>query len=172
MPNVQSPKSKAPSPPVGNRQSSIGNQFGGLPRPIDNPVITMDWTATILAAAGAIPDPNYPLDGIDLMPLITGASPDQRVSPAPRRPVHPSSRRPIRASPRLLFWRSSRQDAVLLGRWKYVRDGEDEYLFDLSNDEREQANFREHNPAMFTQLREEFKKWNATVLPRPPRRRF
>lgn len=58
------------------------------------------------------------------------------------------------------------------GRWKYVRDGEAEYLFDLSIDEREQANFREANPAMFTQLREEFKKWDASVLPRPaPRRR-
>ena len=159
--NVQSPKSKDQSPPVGNRQSAI-----------DTPVITMDWTATILAAAGARPDPNYPLDGIDLMPVITAASPDPRVSPSRRPRVPASPRPPISPSPRLLFWRSSRQDAVLLGRWKYVRDGEDEYLFDLSNDEHEQANFREQNPAMFTQLRDEFKKWNATVLPRPPRRRF
>ena len=124
----------------------------------------MDWTATILAAAGAKPDPNYPLDGIDLTPIISAASPRPRVPASPRPPISPS--------PRLLFWRSSRQDAVLLGRWKYVRDGEAEYLFDLSNDEHEQANFREQNPAMLSQLREEFKKWNATVLPRPPRRRF
>jgi arylsulfatase A-like enzyme len=117
-------------------------------------IITMDWTATLLAAAGAKPDPNYPLDGIDLMPIIHSASPRPRVSP----------------SPRLLFWRTSRQDAALHGRWKYVKDGDDEYLFDLSVDEHEQANFRGQNPAMFTQLREEFRKWNATVLPRPPRR--
>ena len=51
-----------------------------------------------------------------------------------------------------------------------VKDGNDEYLFDLSVDEREQANFREQNPTKFMQLRDEFKKWDATLLPRPPRR--
>ncbi|HET6668619.1 MAG TPA: sulfatase-like hydrolase/transferase [Pyrinomonadaceae bacterium] len=147
--------------PIGNRQSAIGNASGRI---IQDVAITMDWTATMLAVAGAKPDPNYPLDGIDLMPTISAASPRLRVPASPRPPLS--------VSPRLLFWRSSRQDAVLHGRWKYLRDGEDEYLFDLSTDEREQANFREQNPAMFTRLRDEFKKWNATVLPRPPRRRF
>jgi arylsulfatase A-like enzyme len=156
---VSSPKSN-----VGMRSQEGPLAAANRQSPIDNPVITMDWTATILAAAGAKPDPNYPLDGIDLTPIISAASPRPRVPASPRPPISPS--------PRLLFWRSSRQDAVLLGRWKYVRDGEAEYLFDLSNDEHEQANFREQNPAMLSQLREEFKKWNATVLPRPPRRRF
>ena len=124
----------------------------------------MDWTATILAAAGAKPDPNYPLDGIDLLPVIRSASLHPRVPESPRPPVS--------ASPRILFWRTSVQDAALQGRWKYVRDGEQEYLFDLLVDEREQANFRDQNPDVFTQLRDAFKKWDASVLPRPaPRRR-
>ena len=159
MSNVQGPRSNVGMRSqqgglpllIGNRQSAIGSPRG---RVIDDVIITMDWTATLLAAGGAKPDPNYPLDGIDLMPIIHSASPRPPVSP----------------SPRLLFWRSSRQDAALHGRWKYVKDGDDEYLFDLSVDEHEQANFREQNPAMFNQLKEEFKKWNATVLPRPPRR--
>ncbi len=112
--------------------------------------ITMDWTSTMLAAAHAKPDPAYPLDGHDLLPVIRRARPHYE---------------------RTLFWRTAEQDAVLKGSWKYLRDGEDEYLFDLSVDEREQANYRELNPAMFTQLRSEFKKWDATVLPRPPARR-
>jgi arylsulfatase A-like enzyme len=153
--NVQSPKSKVStkdqSPKIKNQSLSIGSRQS----PIGNPIITMDWTATILAAGGATPDPNYPLDGIDLMPIITA-------SPLPR----------VSASPRFFFWRTSIQDAALYGRWKYVRDGEQEYLFDLTIDQREQANFREANPAMFKQLKEEFKKWDASVLPRPaPRRR-
>ncbi len=131
----------------------------------------MDWTATILAAGGAKPDPNYPLDGIDLMPIILSASPRQPLLGTRNSKLETPSRN-SKLETRNLFWRSSRQDAVLQGRWKYVRDGEAEYLFDLSTDEREQANFREQNPAMFTQLSEEFKKWDATVLPRPPRRRF
>ena len=113
--------------------------------------ITMDWTRTMLAAGNARPDSGYPLDGNDLMPVIRGTQPKYE---------------------RTLFWRTSLQDAVLKGHWKYLRDGKDEYLFDLSVDEREQANFREKNPKMFTQLRDEFKKWDSTVLPRPaPRQR-
>jgi arylsulfatase A-like enzyme len=34
--------------------------------------ITMDWTATILAVANAKPDPAFPLDGINLLPVCTG----------------------------------------------------------------------------------------------------
>ncbi|HEU4476990.1 MAG TPA: sulfatase-like hydrolase/transferase [Pyrinomonadaceae bacterium] len=136
--------------PIGNRQSAIGNPSGRIIRDV---AITMDWTATMLAAAGVKPDPNYPLDGIDLLPIIRNPSP-----------------RDSKVETRNLFWRTSLQDAALQGRWKYVRDGDQEYLFDLSVDEREQANFRELDPPMFTKLRDEFKKWEATVLPRPPAR--
>ena len=111
--------------------------------------ITMDWTATMLAAGNAKADSGYPLDGSDLLPVIRGAQP---------------------IYDRTLFWRTSSQDALLKGHWKYLKDGPQEYLFDLSVDEREQANFRELNPTMFARLRDEFKQWDATVLPRPPAR--
>ncbi len=111
--------------------------------------ITMDWTATMLAAGNAKADAGYPLDGSDLLPVIRGSQPIYE---------------------RTFFWRTSIQDAALQGHWKYLKDGSQEYLFDLSVDQREQANFREQNPTMFTQLRDEFKKWNSTVLPRPPAR--
>ena len=39
--------------------------------------ISMDWTATILAAAETTPAEGYPLDGIDLLPIMKGASPVQ-----------------------------------------------------------------------------------------------
>jgi len=71
---------------------------------------------------------------------------------------------------RTLFWRNSNQDAALKGPWKYLNDGAREYLFNLSIDQREQANFRDQNPALFDQLRSEFKNWESTVLPRPPAR--
>lgn len=112
--------------------------------------ITMDWTATMLAVGKAKPDPAYPLDGNNLLPVIRGTE-----------PVYERS----------FFWRTSEMSAALKGPWKYVNDGTDEYLFNLAIDEREQGNFREQNPSMFTRLRDEFKKWDATVLPRPPVRR-
>lgn len=111
--------------------------------------ITMDWTRTMLAVGNAKTDPGYPLDGDNLLPVIRGAQPIYE---------------------RRFFWRTSGQDAALQGDWKYLNDGTQEYLFNLSVDAREQANFRELNPTMFAQLRDEFKKWNSTVLPRPPAR--
>jgi arylsulfatase A-like enzyme len=109
--------------------------------------ITMDWTATIIAAAQAKPDPAYPLDGIDLLPI---------------------TRNPRQAPQmRTFFWRNSNQSAVLKGQWKYLNDGTEQYLFDLSTDQRERANQRELNPAMFEQLKNEFSAWELTVLPRP-----
>jgi arylsulfatase A-like enzyme len=112
--------------------------------------ITMDWTATILAATQTKPDVEYPLDGINLLPFISNTLQS--------------------STARAFFWRNSNQSAVLKGRWKYLDDGSTEYLFDLSVDQREQADFREHNPAVFEQLKNDFKQWDATVLPRPPAR--
>ncbi|MGI8732172.1 MAG: sulfatase-like hydrolase/transferase [Pyrinomonadaceae bacterium] len=142
--------------PMSNAESHLGLTAGG--RIVDLPVITMDWTATILAAAQTKSDPNYPLDGVDLLPVIRGT---ELPTPVTRHPT-PFSR--------TFFWRNSNQDAALKGPWKYLNDGSREYLFNLSVDEREQANFREQNSSMFERLRSEFKEWEATVLPRPPRR--
>ena len=39
----------------------------------------MDWLPTLLAAAGASPDPAYPPDGINLLPVVAGnATPIKR----------------------------------------------------------------------------------------------
>ncbi|MCM3874504.1 MAG: sulfatase-like hydrolase/transferase [Pyrinomonadaceae bacterium] len=114
--------------------------------------ITMDWTATILAAGQTKPDPRFPLDGIDLMPAIRGTPP------------------PTPYSDRTFFWRNNNQDAVRRGRWKYLNDGTREYLFDLTFDQTERADFSQRNPAMFDELRNEFQTWQSQVLPRPPAR--
>src|ERR671936_861138 len=44
----------------------------------DQAMITMDWMPTLLAAAGARPDPAFPSDGDDLAPALTGAAPRPR----------------------------------------------------------------------------------------------
>ena len=65
--------------------------------------ITMDWLPTLLAAAGAAPDPDYPPDGINLLPVLTGsvrpctaqavlALQDQRAAGRARRRSEVSSR--------------------------------------------------------------------------------
>jgi arylsulfatase A-like enzyme len=115
-------------------------------RSTEQVAVTMDWTATILAGTGTAPHPRYPLDGKNLLPVIKGES-------------LPYERK--------LFWRFRSQDALRSGRWKYVNDGQNQFLFDLSIDQRERANFKEKHPEVFNQLRSEFQAWEARVLPRP-----
>jgi len=109
--------------------------------------ITMDWTATIVAAAKAEASS---FDGIDLLPVIRGTS---------------------GVIDRTFFWRIYARDAVREGNWKYVRDGEVRKLFDLSLDQHEQADFSNKHPEILQRLMKEFDKWNDQMLPRPPARR-
>ena len=59
----------------GLRVPAIARWPGVIPagRTTHQPVATIDWTATILALTGTKADPNYPLDGVDLTSILTGA---------------------------------------------------------------------------------------------------
>ena len=107
--------------------------------------ITMDWTATILAAART-DTARYSLDGIDLMPVIR-------------------SQRPL--SDRTFCWRIRNQDALREGKWKFFRNGDARRLFDLSLDQHEQADFSQKHPDVLQRLTREFERWNEQMLPRP-----
>jgi hypothetical protein len=92
----------------------------------------------------------YSLDGIDLLPILKGSS---------------------QSIDRTFFWRIYSKDAVRKGKWKFHRDGEVRKLFDLSVDQREQADFSNKHPEVLQQLMKEFDRWNDQMLPRPPARR-
>jgi arylsulfatase A-like enzyme len=132
----------------GIRVPAIVRWPGRVPagRTADQSIITMDWTATMLGVAGAVPDPGYPLDGVDLTPLCLG--------------------KPAQFE-RALFWRTRAQDAARRGRWKYLRSGDDEMLFDIPNDPGERSDLDIYQPQALTSLREEFRRWNSQMLPRP-----
>lgn len=106
--------------------------------------MTMDWSATVIDAAGATPDPAYPLDGVSLLDVL---------------------REPARTFARPMHWRMNHrgQRALRDGDWKYLRvDGHD-YLFDLPADERERANHAGRDPARLMALRDAWEAWNATM---------
>jgi len=107
--------------------------------------ITMDWTATILATTGAKANPTYPLDGIDLMKVLTG------------------EQAPIE---RNLFWRNANYDAARIGNWKYLIENATEHLFDLSKDLGEKFDVKEKEPAAFARVKAAYDAWNKQVLPR------
>ncbi|HEX7314868.1 MAG TPA: sulfatase-like hydrolase/transferase [Pyrinomonadaceae bacterium] len=119
-------------------------------RTTEQVAVTMDWTATILAAANASAHPDYPLDGVDLLPVLRGR----------RAPFE-----------RTLFWRNDVQGAARSGRWKYLKDGtRPERLFDLQTDAREQADSRASRPEIFERLKADYQKWESQMLKQRPTR--
>lgn len=132
----------------GIRVPAIARWPGTIPagRTSDQVAVTMDWMATLVALAGARPAPDYPLDGVDLLPTLRGSRP---------------------AFERTIFWRHHKSAAVRRGRWKYLQDEAGEYLFDLAADERKQANFRRSHAARFDELKAAHADWNKRMLAKP-----
>jgi arylsulfatase A-like enzyme len=132
----------------GTRVPAIARWTGVIPagRVTDHAAITMDWTATFLAVAGAAADPLYPLDGENLMPVLTGQRP---------------------AYDRTLCWRIRGFDALRSGSWKYLRDGAGEHLYHLANDPGEKSDLRAAQADRFSALKAEYQRWAAQMLPLP-----
>jgi len=106
--------------------------------------MTMDWSATMLDAAGVGADAAHPLDGVSLMPVLRDAG--HRFE----RPLH---------------WRMNHrgQRALREGPWKYLRVDGNDYLFNLPQDERERANLAKKEPQRLQAMREAWEAWNATM---------
>ncbi|MET3441836.1 arylsulfatase A-like enzyme [Variovorax paradoxus] len=106
--------------------------------------MTMDWSATMLDAAGVKADAAYPLDGVSLMPLLKDAKHSFR------RPLH---------------WRMNHrgQEAMRDGDWKYLKVDGNEYLFNIPADERERANLGKKEPERLAAMRADWAAWNATM---------
>lgn len=112
----------------------------------EQPIITMDWTATFLALAGARRNPKFPLDGIDLSRVL----------------FHKKSN-----IERTFFWRltqSKKENAVRQGNWKFLKNENGEYLFDLSSDPSETKDLKEMFPSRFIMLKKLYKNWESQVL--------
>jgi arylsulfatase A-like enzyme len=117
-------------------------------RVTDQVCVTMDLTATCLAAAGVAADPRYPLEGVDLTSVLTGRT---------------------AAFERTLFWRMRNryQRSVRRGGWKYLKVADREFLFDIEYDPRERGNLAAKHPALLAELRGLWEDWNREMLPLP-----
>jgi N-acetylgalactosamine-6-sulfatase len=108
--------------------------------------ITMDLTATMLAVAGAEVPAETMLEGINLMPILEGKSPQVE---------------------RTLFWRSTsyswQQRAVRSGDWKLVVDGGNEYVFDVRRDLSERNDLAKYRQDVAQRLRPLLDAWEKAV---------
>jgi arylsulfatase A-like enzyme len=108
--------------------------------------ITMDWTATILAAANSKPDPAFHLDGINLLPVCTGKK---------------------KITERTFYWRlfqENKQKAIRDDNWKYLQTEKGEYLFNLVDDPGEKKDLKSVNQSIFQKLKKKYSDWEKSVL--------
>ena len=110
----------------------------------DLPVMNLDVTPTILAATGHPVDTAAHLDGVDLVPFLSGN--------AEGRPHE------------MMFWRFGEQWAVRNGDWKLVvskgGSGRPE-LYNLAADVGEQKDLAGSEPGRVTELQKLYDGWNA-----------
>ena len=111
---------------------------------VTEPVISLDMTASALAAAGA--SDRSGLDGVDLLPALTGKL--------------------EKSDERDLYWRFWNQAAIRSGDWKYiVTGGGRELLFNLRDDKEEQDNLLADQRKRATQLRKKLSQWTHQLDP-------
>lgn len=115
----------------------------------EQPVITMDWTVTMLSLAKAEIPSDLVFDGMNLIPHLTENAP---------------------VVPRTLYWRTSnvrKQDAYRNGDWKYLKlEDEVEHLFNIVVDPGETNDLKESEPEKFSKLKKEFQKLDSEMLDR------
>jgi len=108
--------------------------------------ITMDLSATVLAATGTTVPPGTDLDGVDLLPVLEGRVPEFE---------------------RTLFWRTSiggfRQRAVRSGDWKMLIDGTAVMVFDVRKDPTERDDLASHRQDVAHRLMPLLRAWEADV---------
>ena len=111
----------------------------------EQPVISLDIPATIAAAAGAKLGTDKPVDGVSLLPLLTGQSKD-----APHGE---------------LYWRFGKQWAIRNERYKLLKvDNQPPQLFDLAADIGEQNDLAGSQPEIVERLQKQYGEWNSQLV--------
>ncbi len=121
------------------------------------PVIQLDLNVTALAAAGVAVKPEWKLDGVDLLPFLSGAKSGQ---------PHDT-----------LYWRFGDQMAIRIGDHKLVRydmnvetrtggkqPASDVKLYNLASDIGETKNLFTSQPEKAKELQAKWDAWNATLM--------
>jgi arylsulfatase A-like enzyme len=134
----------------GTRVPFCAQWKGTLPagKTYEHPIIQLDILPTSLAAAGVEADPNWKLDGVNLLPYLTGEN----------------KNRPHET----FYWRFGKQWAVRHGDWKLVGGNGGDLageLYNLADDISESNNLASSNPEKVRELKTLWDEWNAEQAP-------
>jgi len=119
----------------------------------DQPVITMDLTTSILAATGTpLSSDALPMDGINILPILTGDKPEQE------RQLYWFATHPREGTP---YWRAFRS-----GDFKLLQINDDIFLYNLKKDPEEKRNLFPKFPEKGLELKKQYSRWESTLPPR------
>jgi arylsulfatase A-like enzyme len=129
----------------GIRVPFVAQWKGKLPagKTFASPVISLDITATAVALAGAKVPENVKLDGVNIIPHLTGQATDT---------PHDA-----------LYWRLGKRSAVRQGDWKLVLIEGAPSLFNLATDVSEQQDLAEKEPAKLKAMQSLYAAWDAQL---------
>ena len=113
----------------------------------NKPVIQLDVLPTAIAAAGVSLPSDREMDGVDLIPYLSG---EKNTAP------HKS-----------LFWRHKKQTAIREGDWKLVVENKKKFLFNLKDDIGEKKNLSQAHPEMTTALSKKLTAWVKETQMKP-----
>ena len=107
-------------------------------------VSSIDIFPTVFAANNVKPKTNKPLDGVNILPYITGEKSGQ---------PH-----------KVLTWKRQNIAAVRVGDWKLIRvDGKHYALYNLKKDLSEESNLINENPEIAENLRKRLEGWESEL---------
>jgi arylsulfatase A-like enzyme len=112
----------------------------------DHPVIALDIHPTVIAAVGESADPAWRLDGVNLLPYLSGEA-----TGTPHE---------------VLYWRFHQQRAIRQGEWKLVRGNQSATweLYNLADDIGEQHDLAAREPERVRELTTAWDAWNAELM--------
>jgi arylsulfatase A-like enzyme len=114
-------------------------------------IMGFDCHATALAAAGVPLPTDKPLDGVNLLPFLTG-----------KQTGRPHDQ---------LFWRAGEKHAARVGDWKLVQErGGEAQLFNLKDDIGEKTDLAAKEPAKLKELQAAYAAWDKQMMPAQWRR--
>jgi arylsulfatase A-like enzyme len=121
----------------------------------EHPVSTLDLFPTFAALAGAETPEN--LDGVNLMPYITGKKKD--------------------IPHETLYWRMISKSGLRHGDWKLIRfDDRPTAIYNLADDPYERHNLMDSLPETLNELEALYREWDAdnipSIIPNPQRKDY
>lgn len=117
----------------------------------DEFLTSLEWFPTLLNLSGVAPPEGVVLDGFDMLPVLAGEEASQRTE---------------------MYWKRREKEAARVRDWKWVRNADGEFLFNLARDLSEEDNLISQEPEQAAAMAQHFADWMSEMDAAEPRGPF